>query len=88
MWGCNFIGSGIGHWGFGGGIIGFGFTLLLVVLVGLVLLQLYKSGRKHAQRSDTMDSLKILKLRYAKGEISEPEYLKMREILCNNDTSR
>ncbi len=88
MWGCNTIASGMGHWIFGGGIIGFGITVLILALIVLVLIQLYKSGKKSTPCADTMDSLKILKTRFAKGEITEQEYLKMRDILCINDTSR
>jgi putative membrane protein len=87
MLGCNYMGSGMGHWGFGGGVIGLGITLLIIVLIVLVLLQLNKSGRKRDPHADTMDSLKILKSRYAKGEITEQEYLRMRDILYNNHTS-
>ncbi|MCA1785590.1 MAG: SHOCT domain-containing protein [Desulfobacteraceae bacterium] len=86
MWGCNYMGSGMGHWFFGGGVIGLGITLLIIVVIVLVLFQLNKSGRKRMQRSDTMDSLKILKTRYAKGEITEQEYRKMRDILYDNQT--
>ncbi|WP_353740170.1 MULTISPECIES: SHOCT domain-containing protein [Desulfotignum] len=35
-----------------------------------------------------MDSLKILKTRFARGEITEQEYRKMRDILCKNGTSK
>jgi putative membrane protein len=87
MWGCNFMGSGMGHWGGGGGVIGLGITLLIIVLIVLGLFQLFKSGRKRDPHADTMDSLKILKSRYAKGEITEQEYLRMRDILYNNYTS-
>jgi putative membrane protein len=88
MWGCNYIGSGMGHWVFGGGIIGFGITVLILALIGLVFIQLYKSGKNRTQYSDTMDSLKILKTRFARGEITEQEYRKMRDILCKNGTSK
>lgn len=87
MWGCNFIGSGMGHWGVGGGVLGLGITLFIIVLVVFVLLQLSKSTRKSNSHADTMDSLKILKSRYAKGEITEQEYLRMRDVLYNNHTS-
>jgi putative membrane protein len=87
MGGSNFMGSGMGHWWIGGGVIGLGITLLIVVLIVLVLLQLNKSGRKRDPHADTMDSLKILKSRYAKGEITEQEYLRMRDILYNNHSS-
>ena len=87
MWGCNFMGSGMGHWGIGGGVMGLGITVLIIVLIVIVLLQVNKSGRRADPNADTMDSLKILKSRYAKGELTEQEYLRMRDILYNNQTS-
>jgi putative membrane protein len=69
----------MGHWMFGGGFFGWAITLVIIVLVVLVLGRLFKSGGNPS--TDTRDSLKILDDRFARGEISEQEYLKMREVL-------
>ncbi|MDT8378415.1 MAG: SHOCT domain-containing protein [Desulfotignum sp.] len=87
MWGCNTIGSGMGHSFHGGGIIGFFIMLLIIGLIVFVLLQVFQSVRKRTQCSDTQDSLKILDARFARGEITEAEYRKMRDILCNKNGS-
>jgi putative membrane protein len=64
---------------FGAGFLGWAITLLIIVLVVLVLGRFFRSDKKPS--ADTRDSLKILDDRFARGEISEQEYLKMREVL-------
>ncbi len=79
MWGCSHMGPGLGHGMFGAGFLGWAITLLIIVLVVLVLGRFFRSDKKPS--ADTRDSLKILDDRFARGEISEQEYLKMREVL-------
>jgi putative membrane protein len=64
---------------FGAGFLGWAIALLIIVLVVLVLGRFFRSDKKPS--ADTRDSLKILDDRFARGEISEQEYLKMREVL-------
>lgn len=82
MWGCNYSGAGLGHWFFGGGIIGFGLTALIIILIAALVLKLMRGNQQNkSQNSDRLDSLMILKNRFAKGEITEQEYKKMRDVL-------
>ena len=82
MWGCNYTGAGFGHWFFGGGIIGFSLTALIIILIAVLVLKVIKgSHQKKSQNFDRLDSLMILKSRFAKGELTEQEYKKMKEVL-------
>ncbi len=79
MWGCSYMGPGMGHGMFGSGFLAWVIFLLIIVLIVLGLGRLFRSGEKPS--ADTRDSLKILDDRFARGEISEKEYLKMRDVL-------
>lgn len=82
MWGCNFSGAGLGHWFSGGGILGLGLTILIVIIIASLALKIMKAPQdRKPENSDRLDSLMILKNRFAKGEITEQEYQKMRKIL-------
>ncbi len=82
MWGCNYSGAGFGHWFFGGGILGFGFTALIIIIIAALVLKFIRAPqRRKSENSDTLDSLMILKSRFAKGEVTEQEYKKMKEAL-------
>lgn len=84
MWGCNYSGAGLGHWFFGGGIIGFGLTALIIILIAALILKIIRwPQQKKSQNFDRSDSLIILKNRFAKGEITEQEYKKMNEVLSS-----
>lgn len=76
MWHCNF-GFPFAH-----GPLG---LLLYGVLGTVVLLMVLQIGRALFSRGgttrDASDSLEIIKARFARGEISEEEYQRMREIL-------
>jgi putative membrane protein len=80
MWGCTYNGAGIGHWFFGGGIMGFLIMALIIILITSLVVKLIKAN-KVVKRKDTLDSLMILKSRFAKGEVTEQEYKKMKEAL-------
>ncbi len=82
MWGCNYSGAGLGHWFFDGGIIGFSLTALIIILLAALVLKIIRGPQqKKSQNFDRLDSLKILKNRFAKGEITEQEYKKIKEVL-------
>jgi putative membrane protein len=59
-----------------------GLIILLLVYLGAKLLSVIRDaqGRKN---SDRTDSLEILKIRFAKGEIDQEEYARMKKILLN-----
>lgn len=85
MWGCSYMGPGMGHGMFGGGFLGWAITLLIIVLVVLLLGRFFRPDKKIS--TDTRDSMKILDDRFARGELSEQEYLKMREVLEHRNES-
>lgn len=83
MWNCNWgIWSG-GHGGFmGGGLFGFIWMILLVfiaVYLGSKLFQAFSS--RQGGRQDRDDSLNIIKEKFAKGELSDDEYHRMKDVL-------
>lgn len=63
----------MGGWGFGGMMI---FNLLfgILIIIGLIYLVRYLARGGHSQISVEDSSLKILKERYAKGEIDQKEF--------------
>ncbi len=85
MWGCNYGSMSGGWWGsfFPGSLFSlllWGLVILLIVFLGTWIFkaQTYEP-RWPAQ--DRFDSEAILKARYAKGEISQEEFLRMRQAL-------
>jgi putative membrane protein len=80
----------MGGWGMGAGMMGFGFgwlfMLVPLVFVVLVILGLYYllSGQRRQGASAGYagsDALRILKERYARGEITSEQYAKMKRDL-------
>ena len=86
MWGCNYIPFFGGGWG-GGFFPGGFFSLLVWGMVAAVFIYIVLRLRKLFSRqsgrasSDRNDSVSILKVRYAKGELSKDEFVKMKQIL-------
>ena len=80
MWGCNYNGPGLGHWFFADGMGGFAVTMLISIVIGALV---YKIFRFHPSRNsgslDRNDTLEILNIRFARGEISEQEYQNMKK---------
>jgi len=87
MWGCNYF--PYFSWSgslFPGGIL-FAlillFTLVLLVCLVLKFIRTIKSDKTQRNR-DRYDSFKILKARYARGDISEKEFIKMKNFLLQS----
>ncbi|WP_300160662.1 SHOCT domain-containing protein [Solidesulfovibrio sp.] len=79
MWECGV--PAFTPWGGGHLFWGLGATLLLAaVLVGVFFLLGLRKVDK-TRRADREDSLGIIKVRLAKGEINQEEYLAMKKIL-------
>lgn len=72
---------GMGGWGFGFGIAGFIINLIfwLVLIWAIVALVRHfsHSGHFYRDHNEKDDPLEILKIRYAKGEITKKEYEEM-----------
>ena len=83
MWDCGIgYSMGYGKWFLGGGIIGFAIKFLIVVAILALLYRLIsQKNPKVSGNPDTKDSLEIIKARFAKGEISEQEYHRMKDVL-------
>jgi len=88
MWNCNNWGAGLPFglnnffMGFGpfGGLLSLAFFILIIYLIAKLVMSLFS---KSTANPDRQDSLTILKNRFAKGEITQEEYNRMREILMN-----
>lgn len=76
-WMKNMMGGywpAMGAWGFGGMMI-FNFLFWILIIVGLVYLVKYiTKGNLETSAKDKDSALKILKERYAKGEIDKKEF--------------
>jgi putative membrane protein len=89
MWNCNFGPFAGGGWG-GGFFPANLFSLL--ILAGVVWLVVFLIIRIFRHRApdrggpsrDLADSEEILKTRYAKGEISREEFIRMRQTLTRH----
>ena len=82
MWRCDYSPGYLWMGGFPGGIARILIWLVIILLIVLLCMQLLAFVKSRtAQSRDRYDSLGILKTRYAKGEVSEDEYSRMKEIL-------
>lgn len=84
MWSCNWgFPSAHGGWFMGHGLFGLFVGIVLIAMVVYLLVSVVKTvltaGRK--TNSDAGDSLEIVKRKFARGEISEEEYRRMKDIL-------
>ncbi len=90
MWGCNYIPFLSGNrWTgglFSGGILYLLVWGLVVLLFVYAAVRIFKAitSDKSGQHRDRIDSLAILKGRFAKGEISSEEFNKMKQILSQS----
>lgn len=69
--------GGYGMWGFGGMFM----MLIFLGFLGLVVYWAVNSAVKSALKSRSSSALEILKTRYAKSEITDEEYKRMKEDL-------
>ena len=86
MWNCNnwmgWVPNGIGKYFMGFGPFGGLLSLLLFILAMYLIFKIVRSFIPNSKAtSDKNDSLRILKIRLAKGEITQEEYSRMYEIL-------
>ncbi|EST11540.1 SHOCT domain-containing protein [Sporolactobacillus laevolacticus] len=81
MYARGFDGFG-GCFGYGTGLVGpwiiMGIGVLLLAAVTIAAMVLFKKASHKKMDEGALD---ILKLRYAKGEMSEEEYLRMKKVL-------
>jgi uncharacterized membrane protein len=63
------------------GILGFGLKLAVLVLMGIVLICLYRRHLKHQAVQAPPTAMDILNKRYAQGEINQEDYTIMKEKL-------
>lgn len=87
MMGCDYF--PFSSW-MGGGFVGGIFSIFLwgLIIVVFVFLTIKLVGSikstETIQYRDRIDSVGILKMRYAKGEINRDEYVKLRDILLQS----
>ncbi len=82
MWGCDYLPFS-GRWGPGFFPGGFLHLIIWGAILFIIIYLAVKIFRQKDQDSskDRIDSLGILKARFAKGEITKEEFMKMKEVL-------
>ncbi|BBO77370.1 hypothetical protein DSCW_47870 [Desulfosarcina widdelii] len=84
MWGCSYYGN-IPFIGFlfSRGIISLIFWSLIIFAIIFFIKTISRKNdySKESVTTDRNDSLEILKMRYAKGEINNEEFNKMKQVL-------
>ena len=76
MWGCG--PKYVGSWSGTTPVIA---TIVIVALALCLLRAFLPRGRSRGRHADREDSLRILKTRLARGEVSYEEYRRMKEVL-------
>jgi putative membrane protein len=68
---------------FPGGILSMLIWVLIIVALVYLTIKLFRglTSEQTKQNRDSFDSFEILKIRYARGEISHEDYLTMKETL-------
>ncbi len=84
MWSCNNFGDFPWIGGFSAGgifpLLIWGLIILILIYLALKLFGLIKPD-KTGQHRDEIDSIEILKIRYARGEFTQEQYTKMKNAL-------
>ena len=85
MWGCNFNGN-IPFFGyfFSHGLFSLLIWIAVLVIVLTVVSQIFRRRSVTVTSNDQTDSLELLKIRFAKGEIDKDEFLRMKQILSQS----
>jgi putative membrane protein len=87
MMGCDYLpfSSWMGG-GFAGGIFSLLFWGLIILVLVILAIKLFGSikSNKTGRFRDEIDSLEILKMRYANGEINQDQYVKMKDVLLQS----
>ena len=85
MWGCDFSPISGGWWGgfFPGSLLSLLLWGLVVFLIVYLAIRIFNSQAHGSMGSvkDRIDSQAILKARFANGEISQEDFVKMKQIL-------
>ncbi len=82
MWGCVYNGVGSGKWFFGGEIIVFAIVSILIIIAAILILKTIRLNKHNTSiNRNKIDTLNILNIRLAKGQINEQEYHKMKNTL-------
>ncbi|RLB37302.1 MAG: hypothetical protein DRH20_08015 [Deltaproteobacteria bacterium] len=85
MWGCDYGPMTGGWWGgfFPGSLLGLLIWCLILLVIVYVVIRIFRPQTPGPQgpSRDRSDSEAILKARFARGEISREEFIKMRQIL-------
>jgi len=63
----------------GGGIFMFIFWILIIVLIVSILKDSFIGGSRNSRQNKNETPVEILKIRYAKGEITKEQYQDMKE---------
>ncbi|MCF6246197.1 MAG: hypothetical protein L3J69_02430 [Desulfobacula sp.] len=88
MWNCDFLPFS-GGWGgafFPGGMFSlliWGFVILLFIYFGIKMFRNLGSNST-VSLQDKKDSMSVLKTRFAKGEVSQEEFIKMKQTLSQS----
>jgi putative membrane protein len=56
-------------------------SLILIIVIGIAVYKITTSGRNNQNRTINGSSVEILKQRFARGEIDEEQYKKMRDTI-------
>ena len=85
MWCCDYGPITGGWWGgfFPGNLLSLLIWCLILLVIVYIVIRIFRSQTQASQGpfSDRFDSEAILKARFARGEISREEFVKMRQIL-------
>ena len=87
MWGCNFYSDiPFVSYLFPNGLSSLLMWAAIIIALVFVLTRIFRQtgNTREGNIRDSKDSLEFLKIRYAKGEIGQEEYIKMKQILSRS----